>query len=285
MPARADAHAHLFEPGYVDLLPDSCRLRTPDEATLYSAYANQHGIEQLLAIGYEGAAWAAGNNAYLARLAAHTSWVRPVAYVADLASITVHDLANWQQQGFVGISLYLTSEAKAAAVADASAALWAWLEDHRWLVSVNSQGELWRLWSIILNSHPDLCLLAAHLGLPPAQAAPPTFEIVSELLAPLLSLAIYPGVQVKLSAFYALTTPGYDYPHQAAWPFVEVLAQAFGVDRLLWGSDFSPALEHVSFAQTVGVIEQMALFTADERNRIMGKNLLALLNNVVTKVS
>jgi predicted TIM-barrel fold metal-dependent hydrolase len=110
-------------------------------------------------------------------------------------------------------------------------------------------------------------------------------DVVDEAIAPLLSLAIFPGMKVKLSAFYALTDPGYDYPHQAAWPYAEALAQAFGVDRLLWGSDFSPALEHVSFAQTLGVVEHMPFFTPNERNRIMGENLLALLENVVTKAS
>ena len=31
---RADAHMHLFAPGYVDLLPEACRRVAPDEVTL-----------------------------------------------------------------------------------------------------------------------------------------------------------------------------------------------------------------------------------------------------------
>ena len=69
MSMRADAHLHFFRPGYVALVPDSCRRQVPDEVTLYAALAQQHAIEQVLAVGYEGQAWAACNNAYLAELA------------------------------------------------------------------------------------------------------------------------------------------------------------------------------------------------------------------------
>ena len=37
MPPRLDAHAHFFRPGYVDVLPESCRRVEPDEVTLETA--------------------------------------------------------------------------------------------------------------------------------------------------------------------------------------------------------------------------------------------------------
>lgn len=54
---------------------------------------------------------------------------------------------------------------------------------------------------------------------------------------------------MKLSGFYALAAPSHDFPHTQAWGYVETLLEAFGVERLLWGSDFSPALSHLSFPQ------------------------------------
>jgi L-fuconolactonase len=87
-------------------------------------------------------------------------------------------------------------------------------------------------------------------------------------------------VYIKLSGFYALTRPGYAYPHQAAWPYVEVLLAAFGSNRLLWGSDFSPSLEWLSFLQTFGLFETMPFLSDSDRERIEGSNLRTLLAEV-----
>ena len=37
--------------------------------------------------------------------------------------------------------------------------------------------------------------------------------------------------QVKLSGFYALTTPSHAYPHTAAFGYVQLLLEAFGAER------------------------------------------------------
>ena len=37
--------------------------------------------------------------------------------------------------------------------------------------------------------------------------------------------------QVKLSGFYALTTPSHAYPHTAAFGYVQRLLEAFGAER------------------------------------------------------
>jgi predicted TIM-barrel fold metal-dependent hydrolase len=85
-----------------------------------------------------------------------------------------------------------------------------------------------------------------------------------------------------LSGFYALTQPGYAYPHQAAWPYVQVLLAAFGATRLLWGSDFSPSLEWLSFPQTFGMFEAMPFLSDADLERIEGGNLLGLLAEIKT---
>ena len=102
-------------------------------------------------------------------------------------------------------------------------------------------------------------------------------NFVHQQLNSVMELARFGGVCVKLSGFYALTVPGYDYPHRNAWPYVAALVESYGVDRLLWGSDFSPSLEHVSFPQTIGLLGQMPFLTDKDRVQIEGKNLLRLL--------
>lgn len=280
MPVRADAHLHFFQPGYVALLPESCRRVQPDEVTLYEGLAQQYGVASVLAIGYEGESWAAGNNGYLAQLAASHPWLRPVAFVSDPASLTIPALERWQQEHFVGLSFYIFSEPLLAAVNSIPAEVWTWLAQHRWLISINSRGEHWAGWQPVLERQPDLRLLVSHLGLPPAVEQPPAEVAARQALAPVLALAQFPQVRVKLSGFYALTQPGYAYPHQAAWPYVEALLTAFGSARLLWGSDFSPSLEWLSFPQTFSLFAAMPFLDAAGLERIEGGNLLALLAEV-----
>ena len=277
---RADAHLHFFRPGYAAVLPDSCRRQLPDEVTLYKALAQQHSIEQVLAVGYEGQSWATGNNDYLSELAGENAWIRPVAFVADPAQLDIAWLEKFAAQKFVGLSVYVFDDVIEGALARVDAAVWAWLEKRRWLLSVNSKGARWARFVQILERHPNLRLLVSHLGLPPAAEGAITEGSVHQRLGSVMALARFPGVCVKLSGFYALTVPGYDYPHRNAWPYVAPLIESFGVQRLLWGSDFSPSLELVSFPQTIGLLAQMPFLTDKDRSQIEGTNLLRILGEL-----
>jgi predicted TIM-barrel fold metal-dependent hydrolase len=93
-----------------------------------------------------------------------------------------------------------------------------------------------------------------------------------KVLSPLLRQADLSNVGVKVSAFYACNA----FPHVGVAPVVEAIAAAFGPKRLYWGSDFVPALDDVSFAQTIEAakanlgrgISKSAVFH-DNLNRIL----------------
>lgn len=280
MAERADAHIHLFEGGYgggsfasrpgVDL----------DEAACYDSLAADYGVKAALIVGYADAPWCADNHAYLARMAKEYGWVRPATYADAGRPPSVEDLERFAEEGFVGLSFYISGEDRTGALQEIPDEMWAWLVARRWLVSVNSRGEDWRAWEPVLKRHGALRLVASHLGLPPQASEPPSDSEAREAMAPVLGLAAFQEVRVKLSGFYALTEPRYDYPHRAAWPYVEALLEAYGAERLLWASDFTPSLDWLSFPQTFGLFEQMPFLSAGDRERIEGGNLLALLDEV-----
>lgn len=277
MSSRADAHIHLFQQGYVDLLPENCRRTAPDDVTLYDALARQESIDAALVIGYEGSAAYAGNNEYLATLVGTRSWIHPTRFVADVTSLRVEQLDAWRKQGFIGISLYLFDpQLDLRAV---SPEVWNWLSAKRWIISVNSKGEHWTKWTAILERHPALVLVMSHLGLPDAADQVPSSQAARERMQLANSLAVYPGVSMKVSALYALAKPGYRWPHREAWPFVECGLEVFGADRLLWGSDFCPSLEYVSFSQSCAILEEMPFLNRDDRRRIGHDNLVRLLES------
>ena len=86
-------------------------------------------------------------------------------------------------------------------------------------------------------------------------------------------------VYVMLSGFYCATEPGHDYPHRQAWPYCEQMWEAFGLHRLLWGSEFTSCLDWVSFPQTFGLFEKMPFLDSAKRQLITGTNILQLLED------
>ncbi|MDE2890767.1 MAG: amidohydrolase family protein [Gemmatimonadota bacterium] len=279
MSERADAHIHLFEGGYQDSFMK--RLGRPvDEAVVYASLAKDHGVKAALIVGYADVPWAAENTRFLKQMVAEYDWVYPAAYFDPSEPPTTDELAELQVAGFVGVSFYIFGPERVDALLAISDEVWQWLVSRRWLVSVNSKGDDWNAWQKVLGRHPELRLALSHLGLPPRQAAAPSARQARTAMASVLALAEFPQSRVKLSGFYALTDPGHDFPHRAAWPYVEALVDAYGVERLLWASDYSPCLDCLTFPQTVDLFSKMPFLTAEDRTRIEGSNLLALLEDV-----
>lgn len=277
---RADAHAHLFKPGWAEALPESCRLVQPDEPTVYAGLAAKHRVKYLLAVGYEGEARFAGNNDFLASVAAQHPWVRPVAYFASPSDLSVTELEKWASKRFVGVSLYLFAGELIDSLGRVADDVWQWFARRKMLISVNAQGLHWRAWHAVLERHPQLRLVVSHLGLPAAVDVPLELDMAREGVSDVISLSSYQQVHVKLSGFYALSKPGHDYPHETAWPYVHALLEAFGADRLLWGSDFFPAADFLSFPQTYALFEKMCFLSESDRAKIEGANLIRLIDSV-----
>lgn len=93
--------------------------------------------------------------------------------------------------------------------------------------------------------------------------------IAPDELAQLLALAAFSNVYVKVSAFYALglKTP----PYTDLGPMIRDLRDAFGADRLMWGSDcpYQVAGEHTYAASVALVQEKLDFLSAAEKSDIM----------------
>ena len=274
MPRRADAHIHLFENSLPGSFPARPGVRI-DEAACYDSLAQEHDVAAALIVCHTGAG-NEGNNEFVAGLKPKYDWIRPAAYVDPRQPPSLETLGKWRDQGFVGLVMYVDPE-NAAGLETFPDEIWEWMIARNWLLSVNSKGEPWSAWHEVLQRHPRLRLVMSHLGLPDKVEAPIGPEQARSGLSRQTALARYPEVRVKLSGFYALTEPQHDYPHELAWPYVEVLIEAFGVERLLWASDFCPHLKFQTFPQTLGLLWKMPFLGDGDRDRIAGENLLQLL--------
>lgn len=271
--ALADAHLHLFSPGFNERY--DARWAAADELARYEAFRAAHGIERGLVVGMELGDRFKGNNDHLAGLAADNDWMTPVGFVPVGPP---PDLSGLWARGFAGISLYVLEPGDAGRLAAWPDAALTALNEHRAIVSINALPAAMPGIERFADALGGCTVLFSHLGLPGPHALPPTAPEVADRLDILLALASRPNVGVKLSALYAATDPPHAWPHEPARPFVSVLLERFGPDRLYWGSDAPPALEHVSFAQTVDVLQGIAV-TGPETDAIMGGNLLRVLDS------
>jgi acetylornithine deacetylase/succinyl-diaminopimelate desuccinylase-like protein/predicted TIM-barrel fold metal-dependent hydrolase len=258
-----------------------------NDLTTFDAIRGVLGIEAALVVGFEGMQspqqdWAKGNNEFIATAAKTHPWIAPVAFARPSELTSKDDVESLVDRGFVGVSLYVFSPEDAAEIAAVPNTVWATFARHHLLVSVNSKGASWKCWDGVLATHPDLRVLVSHLGLPD----PASDGIVGESadlaeaasrLASVLPLAQYPGVHVKLSGFYAIALPEEEHPHLNVHPLIRALLTAFGPDRLLWGSDFPPVLDHSTVSQTVSMFKHMPWLPDDDRRNILGRNLLRLI--------
>ena len=87
----------------------------------------------------------------------------------------------------------------------------------------------------VIAAHPNLTLILDHLGLnqPPALVGDDPWADVPNVT----QLAQIPNVHVKFTG--AITLARTPYPFQDVWPPLSKIIDAFGPQRLMWGSDMT----------------------------------------------
>lgn len=269
----ADSHIHLFAGGY----PGKYGALFPKggELLAYEAFRRVHHIEQALVIGYEGDPWARGNNQYIARLARQHSWMVPLAFCSLSALPSKRQLGNLWDHGFRGISLYLSEPSNVTKLLGWSEEALSAINEKRAILSINVSlshvGQLRPFFERV----PAARVLVSHLGLPGRVISELSKISAYRVLLPLLSQADLPQVGVKVSALYACNA----HPHGDLSPILEALVQSLGEKRLYWGSDFSPALDEVTFTQTIEAAQKL-LGGSPPSKAIFRENLRRIVRRV-----
>src|SRR5215207_4252959 len=113
--------------------------------------------------------------------------------------------------------------------------LYAAAEKHNLPLFFSTHGHAHVLASVA-TAHPNLTMIVDHLGVSQSPVSPPR-EDPWDRLPGLLSLAQFPNVHVKFSGAPVLSRE--PFPHHDVWPFLHQIVDAFGPERLMWGTDFT----------------------------------------------
>lgn len=259
-----DAHIHLFRTGYgLDTDPD-------DELHRYLALRAAAGIDRAVVIGYEGLPQFRGNNDYVLALAREHPWIVPLAYLDVAEPPTPATLDRLREQGFAGFSLYL---------AGAEPGLGGWPADSLAalagaLLSVNADPPSLGRAEPVLASLTSTTIMISHLGGPGTAAAGLSTAAAAELLAPVLRLARHDQVAVKLSGLYAIDP---HYPHPRAEGAAAALLAGVDSGKLLWGSDFTPALLAIRPDQLTRLPDWLDRRLGEGRTAVLGENLATMI--------
>lgn len=126
-----------------------------------------------------------------------------------------------------------------------------------------------------IQRYPRVRVVIDHLARIDLKARDPLPEFKK-----LLGLAKYPNVWAKVSELSILSTTG-KYPYKDTFPWVRRLYDAFGPERLMWGTGFPGATraqaDRPSLQQELDLIgKEIAFFTAADREKIFGRNASTL---------
>ncbi|MDH3643969.1 MAG: amidohydrolase, partial [Gammaproteobacteria bacterium] len=126
------------------------------------------------------------------------------------------------------------------------------------------------LFGELARRHPNTQLVLDHLGLrqpfePPAPTNP--FADIENVI----SLAACDNVAIKISG--ACTLSRQPFPYEDLWHPLSRIFDAFGFDRCMWGTDWTRAVELLTYKQAVDAFRETNQLSDTERSALMGGSL------------
>ena len=118
--------------------------------------------------------------------------------------------------------------------------------------------------------NPDTRIVVDHLGLEQPYEPPPLTQPFGEI-EKVLALAQHPNVVIKITGACTLSQKAYPYPD--IWDPLARIFDAYGMERCLWGTDWTRAVQVLTYQQGVDAFKVTDRLTRTEREALMGGNV------------
>ena len=123
--------------------------------------------------------------------------------------------------------------------------------------------------------NPDTTLVIDHVGMSQPFAPPAPAEPFADL-PDVLALAAHKNIVIKITG--ACTYAHQPYPYPDIWPALGRIFDAFGLDRCLWGTDWTRAVEILTYEQGVEPFRLTDRLSDADRALLMGGSSARVYN-------
>ena len=119
----------------------------------------------------------------------------------------------------------------------------------------------------LIKRNPNTLMVIDHLGIF-QPVVPPVPEEPWADLPRVLEMARFDNVRMKISGACVLSKE--PYPYADIWDPVLQIIDAYGVDRCMWGTDWTRAVKFLTYQQGVDAFRDNPRFSASDKAALMG---------------
>jgi len=207
--------------------------------------------------------------------AAHPSRFRLVKPVDPTDPAVLDTIADWvSTNGTVGIRIFLRDTVSTDPADPAINRVLAAAAQHSLPVNVACTGRLDQAGQLAARN-PNTQLVIDHLGLQQPFEPPPPAQPFAEL-PKVLALAAHSNIAIKISG--ACTLSHEPFPYKDIWDPLGRIFDAFGLDRCMWGTDWTRAVALLTYEQGVEAFRVTDRLSDRDRAILMGDTLARVYN-------
>ena len=118
--------------------------------------------------------------------------------------------------------------------------------------------------------NPDTAIVIDHLGLQQPFEPPPPAQPFADL-PKVLELARQPNIAIKITGACTLSREA--YPFKDIWDPLARIFDAFGIDRCMWGTDWTRAVKLLTYQQGVDAFRNSDRLSESDKRTLMGGTL------------
>ena len=158
-----------------------------------------------------------------------------------------------------GFAHYLADANDGWLLSDEADAVFAVAAEHGLLVSLGATTDWHADLRVLASRHPSVPVLCQTLGGVKAAEG-----VDSPGLAEVVASAEVPSVYLKLAGLHYTSDLGWNYPWPDAVAVLARLYEAYGSERICWGSDFPAATRFCTYRQSLEVVRRHCPFVSQE---------------------
>ena len=179
-------------------------------------------------------------------------------------------VSEWMEKGVRGVRLSPSGEAAGDWFADRSLMdpIFSRAQEHGVPMLLLTRPPRLRNLVPLLDAHPDLDVVIDHMA---------DCHVDDEAgIRQLTDLSRYDRVYVKISHTWSISSRGYPWIDTHA--LVKEVYQAFGGQRIMWGTDWPVCLTNAEYGQTLSVVrdEMSSFISAEDMKWVLGRTALKL---------